>query len=783
MLSVKARSCANVNAVSRSGVPSISMDACRFFGLGVSYIAIMMCAPLVVSEAAAQSNQGAPIPPVVVESPAARRAAPTRPQAARTSGPRRAANRARRAPPVVAERSPPVVRSQDARSGTIGYFTGTTSTATKTDTPILNTPQSVSVLTKDFIRDQAFTSIGEAVRYVPGVIPHQGEGNRDDVVIRGQRSNADFFRDGIRDDVQYYRDFYNVQRLEVIKGPDALIFGRGGGGGIINRVTKEADGVPIREVTVGGNTYPGGRVAIDVGQAVAPDLAVRFNAFYENTESYRDFFNLERYGFNPTLTYAPNDQTRIKVSYEYLHDNRVTDRGIPSQLRPGGLLPQYPFPTDPSTYFGNPNLNYALADVHIATGVIEHDFDNGLKVKNTSLFANYDKFYQNIYPGGPFNVAGTTFSLTAYNNENDRQNLFNQTDFTYKFDTGLLRHTLLFGGEVGHQSGLSFRQEGFFNNGNSSTLANVPVASSVNFTPVTFRNTTGANNTYKLDLGAVYVQDQIDITRYVQLIGGVRFDRFDLESRDRRTAIVLSRTDDLVSPRAGIVIKPVENVSFYGSYAVSYLPSAGDQFSTLSPGTLIAEPEKFVNKEVGVKWEIYPRLRFDAAVYDLERTNQRLPDPNRAGFFILSGETRTRGFETSITGYITDLWQVQGGYAYTDARIVGATSSTIIPGNRVGLVPYNTFSLWNRYQFTPGFGAGVGVINYSNFFASSDDTVKLPSFTRVDGALFFNINQMWRAQVNVENIFNTRYIATADGNNNITPGSPRVVRVSATARF
>ena len=752
--------------------------------LSVSYLAIAVVAPWNVTSAQAQTAHPGTsnLPPVVIEQPAVQRQR-ARPQASRGTSTRRTANRARRAPPVQAERSPPVVNSQDARSGTVGYYTGTTSTATKTNTPILNTPQAVSVLTKEFIRDQAFTSIGEAVRYVPGVIPHQGEGNRDDVVIRGQRSNADFFVNGIRDDVQYYRDFYNIQRLEVVKGPDALIFGRGGGGGIINRVTKEADGIQIREATVSANTYGGARTAIDVGQAVAPDLAVRFNAFYENTDSYRDYFNLERYGFNPTVTYAPNDQTRIKLSYEYAHDNRVTDRGIPSQLRPGGLLPQYPFPTDPSTYFGNPNLNHARSDVHIATGVVEHDFENGLKVKNTSLLANYDRLYQNVYPGGPVNVAGTAYSLTAYNNETDRQNLFNQTDFNYKFDTGFVRHTLLFGAEVGHQSGLSFRQEGFFNNGNSSTLANVPTANPVNFTPVTFRNTTGANNTYKLDLGAVYLQDQIEITRYLQLIGGVRFDRFDLESRDRRTSVVQSRTDNLVSPRAGIVLKPVDNVSFYGSYSVSYLPSAGDQFSTLAPGTVIAEPEKFENKEVGVKWEILPRLRIDAAVYELERTNQRLPDPNRAGFFILSGSTLTRGFEASVTGYITDLWQVTGGYAYTDARITGATSATIRPGNRVGLVPYNTFSLWNRYQFTPGFGAGVGVINYSNFYASSDDTVLLPSFTRVDGALFFNINKMWRAQVNVENIFNTRYIATADGNNNITPGSPRVVRVSATANF
>ncbi|HEY6041218.1 MAG TPA: TonB-dependent receptor plug domain-containing protein, partial [Anaerolineae bacterium] len=313
---------------------------------------------------------------------------------------------------------------------------------------MINVPQSVTVLTKDFIKDQSFTSIGEATRYVPGVIYHQGESHRDDLVIRGQRSNADFYTNGIRDDVQYFRDFYNLQRLEVLKGPNAMIFGRGGGGGVINRVLKEADGTTVREVTVGGNSYPGARVTTDIGQAVNENWAARFNAMYENTDSYRDFVNLERWAVNPTVTFAPNDTTTVKLSYEHLHDRRTVDRGIPSQILPGGALPRPPYNTSASTFFGNPNLNYALADVDIGTAIIEHDFENGFTVRNATQAANYDKFYQNIYPGGganagAVNVAGTSSNLSAYNNETDRTNLFNQTDLTYKFDAGQTRHTVL----------------------------------------------------------------------------------------------------------------------------------------------------------------------------------------------------------------------------------------------------------------------------------------------------------------------------------------------------
>ncbi|HEV7877616.1 TonB-dependent siderophore receptor [Bradyrhizobium sp.] len=766
------------------------LAACSRATLSVStsIVAFGVAAALGVTPTAAQDAKPrvSSLPPVYVgapDAPRVRRARQHRPVSAR-----RAARTTRPAvqQQVQAPRQPSV-NPQDARTGQTGYVTGSTSSATKTNTALLNIPASVSVLTKEFIKDQAFTSIGEAVRYVPGVIYHQGESNRDDLVIRGQRSNADFYTNGIRDDVQYFRDFYNLQRLEVLKGPNALIFGRGGGGGVVNRVLKEADGTTIREVTVGRNSYPGGRVTTDVGQAVNENWAFRLNAMYENTQSYRDFVNLERWAINPTATFAPNDTTVVKLSYEHLHDRRVTDRGIPSQILPGGVSPRMPYNTSPSTFFGNPDLNYALADVDIANAVVEHDFENGLTIRNASQFARYDKFYQNIFPGGgadagAVNVAGTSSNLTAYNNETDRQNLFNQTDLTYRFGTGPIRHTVVFGGEVGRQNGLNFRQDGFFNN--LTNTITVDPRNPVSLVPVSFRNiATGANNTYKLDLGAVYVQDQIEITRYLQLIGGVRFDHFGLESRDRRTGISLGRDDNLVSPRAGVVLKPMENLAVYTSYSVSYLPSAGDQFSALSPGLVLAEPEKFANKEVGLKYDIFPRLQFAAAVYELNRTNQRLPDPNNAGFFILSGATRTRGFEASLTGYVTDAWQITGGYAYTDARIVGSTSPTIVAGNRVGLVPFNTFALWNRYQFNPAWGAGVGVIHYTNFFASSDDTVILPEFTRVDAAVYYRFNAMWRAQLNIENVFDRRYIATADGNNNITPGSPRVFRLSATANF
>jgi catecholate siderophore receptor len=188
-----------------------------------------------------------------------------------------------------------------------------------------------------------------------------------------------------------------------------------------------------------------------------------------------------------------------------------------------------------------------------------------------------------------------------------------------------------------------------------------------------------------------------------------------------------------------------------------------------------------------LKWDINPRLQFTTAVYDLGRTNQRLPDPNNPGFFFLSGSTKARGLEVALAGYLSESWQVLGGYAYTDAHIVGATSATILPGNRVGLVPYNTFTLWNKYQFTDWFAAGAGIIHQADSFAASDDTVRLPGFTRVDAGIYGThvlwTKQILRWQITMENVFGVRYYSMADGNNNITPGSPRAVRGSVTISF
>ncbi|HEX3531418.1 MAG TPA: TonB-dependent receptor, partial [Thermoanaerobaculia bacterium] len=466
-----------------------------------------------------------------------------------------------RATPPDADADPPQLEVNESITveAPTGYQTPATSSATKTLTPLRDVPQSVTVVTRELMQDQLMSSMGDVVRYVPGISLHQGENNRDQVVIRGNSSSADFFVDGMRDDVQYYRDLYNLDRVEALKGPNAMIFGRGGGGGVINQVTKEALFGPLREVSLQGGSYDNKRVTADVDQPLSDKVALRVNGLYEDSGSFRGV-GLQRSGVAPALTLAPDEATKITLGYERLRDTRGADRGITSfQGRPADV------PID--TFYGDPAQSHVRALVNLASATIEHRF-GGLLFHNRTTFGDYDRGYQNFVPGA-VTADKSQVALTAYNNATQRQNLFNQTDLTYGLDAGSVHHTLLLGSEFGRQLTDNFRNTGYFNNSTTSLL--VPYGDPTISTPVTFRQSaTDADNHLTTNVGAIYAQDQIELSSHLQLVAGLRYDRFDLQYRDNRTGNRLGRVDDLISPRAGIIAKPLAELSLYGNYSVSY---------------------------------------------------------------------------------------------------------------------------------------------------------------------------------------------------------------------
>lgn len=666
--------------------------------------------------------------------------------------------------------SPLVVIGERSR----GYVTSRTMSATKTDLPLRDAPQALTVIPARLMADQAMQGMTEVLRYVPGVTMGQGEGHRDAPTIRGNSSTADFFVDGLRDDAQYLRDLYNVERVEALKGANAMIFGRGGGGGVVNRVAREAQWTPTRSLTLEGGSFDHQRGTLDVGQGFGPTVAARLNAVYDDSESFRSGFELQRWGVNPTVAVALGARTIARAGWERFVDERTVDRGIPSfQGRPSDA--------DRTTFFGNPGVSRSELDLHSVSAGVEH-LRSAVTIRSRIRFTDYDKFYRNSFAGGAVTATGTQVALSAYSNRSDRVNLFGVTDVVVKAATGAVDHTVLAGVEAGRQRSDNYRETGYYD-GNAASLL-VAFDQPTVATPIEFRQSaTDADAEATATVAGVYVQDQLGFgfagTR-VQLTLGARLDRFGLDFTNRRAAQSLERSDDLLSPRAALVLKPTAMASLYGAYSVSYLPSSGDQFSSLTPTSATLDPERFTSREVGAKWDALQDLSLTAAAYQLDRTNTSAPDPADPSRVLQTGEQRTRGVELGVSGSVTEAWQVAGGVTWQEAEVISRTSAAPA-GARVPLVPSRTASLWNRVQIVPQLGVGLGVLHQADMFAAIDNTVTLPGFTRVDGALFVRLGEGLGLQLNVENLFDESYFATSHGNNNIMPGAARTVRVSLSA--
>lgn len=648
---------------------------------------------------------------------------------------------------------------------------------TKTDTPLRDVPQAITVIDKDVIAEQSMEGISEIVRYVPGVGIAQGEGNRDTPVFRGNSSTSDFFVNGIRDDVQYFRDLYNVERVEILKGPNAMMFGRGGVGGVLNRVTRQADWTPAYELNLQAGSWDERRVTADLGQDFSESIAARITGVYEDSDSYRDGVFLERSGVNPTMSFILSPATLLTAGYEYFQDERTADRGIPS-------FAGRPIATDESTFFGNPDLSLSDAEVNTFTSGLEHRVNDRITFRSRISWADYDKIYQNIYPGA-VDSEGLNVSIRAYNNATERENRFGQADLILREKTGRFDHTILVGVEIGRQITDNFRNTGYFTTlGENVTSVDVPVSNPTIDLPVTFRQSaTDADNHGVADTVSLYIQDQIVVSPRLQLIGGIRYDSFRVDFLNERTGQTLESDDGMVSPRLGLVFKPSEPVSLYASYSLSYMPRAGEQLSSLNLANSTLDPEEFTNYEVGAKWQAFETLEISAALYRLDRGNVAVADPVNPGTSFLVDGQRTEGLELSATGSMSRSWSILAAYAWQQGEILESLSSSAPEGAGLAQLPEHSFSLWNRYDFSNIWAVGLGVIYRDEIFTSTDNAVTLPSFTRVDAAVFYEFSPRLGFQLNIENLLDTEYYASAHNNVNITPGSPLALSLGVTTHF
>lgn len=669
-------------------------------------------------------------------------------------------------------------------------YVAISSAGLKTDTPLIDTPQTVSVVTREQLDDQALQDIGDILRYTPGASIGQGEGNRDQITIRGQNTTADFFVDGIRDDVQYFRPLYNIERVEIHKGPNAMIFGRGGGGGIVNRVTKSpiADS-QFGEATASVDSFGAYYLAGDLNLTIGDTAAFRLNGLYEEFNNHRDSYDGRRFAINPTFGAELDDDNRILLSYEYVDDNRAVDRGNPAELRALGDECSFADPCGPltgyrDTLFGQPGTNRTTLQAHIVKLRVEHDFSDELSFSATTQYGNYDKLYRNVYPVDArsndirLTPVANSVTLDGYVDTTDRENFITQGNLLWTGETGALGHSLLLGYEIGQQKSANARRDIFFASSNDDQVV-VPLTDPIAvpaFTFPAFSRSTMSD----LKFLSLYVQDQISIGDHFEIIGGVRFDRFDLDVNDIQKNLLLHRTDEKFSPRFGAIYKPQENISIYASYAKSFLPRSGDQFLTLSPSNANLAPETFENYEIGVKWDLTSGLSLTTALFRLDRDDQSILLDNQ-GNSTLSG-SRTEGVELQLVGKLTDRMQINAGYSYLDGQQRNASS---VGGQDLRLfqVPEHMISLWTKYDFTEQFAGGIGVTHQSSQFATNDNTVRIPAFTRVDAALYYDVSEKVQVQLNVENLFDETYYPSVHNNDNISTGEPLNARLTVKFGF
>ena len=661
----------------------------------------------------------------------------------------------------------------------------------RSPTPIIDVPQSLSILSSEQIALQGLTSVSDIINYTPGVNTSQGEGHRDAVVFRGVRSTADFYVDGTRDDVQYFRPLYNLEQVEILRGPNALMFGRGGTGGILNRVTKKGVvGEQFTDYTIGAGTFGDLGFAIDSNLAINDRTAFRINAAYESLENHRDSFDGDRFGVNPTARFQLSPSTILDVSYEYIDHERFIDRGIVSgdDGRPVEAFEDI--------IFADPDLSTTELDAHVIRAAVQHKFSDNLKGNFSAFYGDYDKLYQNIFPSD-FDQTTNVVELDGYVDTTERENFVLSANFIGEFGTGGINHTVVTGVEYIDTSSDQDRfnaqfdtsmddMETFVVNRPIALNGGVGVNAAGDITTISFSQLND-DTEVDIDVISLFLQDEIEIMRNLDLVLGLRYDEFEIDvfnvealiDGEPDDVINRSRTDQQVSPRAGLIYKPRENISIYASYSESFLPRSGEQFADINGDDNVLDPNESTNLEAGAKWDPNPSLSFTASVFEIENSSPQVADADPDTLDIIDEEIT--GLEVQLQGQINDAWFLTAGYSYLTGDDVDEF------GNDTGLrpreLPKNTFSVWNSFQATSQFGIGIGLTYQDESFADNGNTVTLPSFTRLDLSAHFDVNEKLRVQLNIENFTDQLYFPNAHTTNNITVGESINARLSVTGRF
>lgn len=649
-------------------------------------------------------------------------------------------------------------------------YVAKSSNAAKIDAPLRDIPQTIDVVSAGVLRDQRALSIQDALKNVPGVGFSTGDGQRDQVSIRGFSAIADQFVDGFRDDALYFRDLSNVDRIEVIKGPAAVLYGRGSSGGLINRITRKP-GVDVSSATLTLGTFETKRAEADIGRS-SEFLSWRTTGALERSKSYRAGQFLHREAFAPSLSLRPDANTELLLQADYLRDKRLTDFGVPA-------FKGRPVVVDRSTYYGAANAreaDYNRSRVLSQTATLTHRFSDAFSFRNGLRHYSYDLDRRNTLPGS-VNEVTRRVSLNRSTLHRDEDGWSNQAELTHKTSLLGMRHTLLYGVEIAHQTK---DVTTFTRNSIASVDLFQPVLPIV---PVVLAGAPSADNRGIFTNTAIYVQDLADVGHGFKLLAGARRDWFKQRTQQRIATLPnVSRKDSEWSPRAGLVFQPDNAQSYYASWSRSFQPS-GEAFSIAANNADIA-PEKTTNREIGAKYTLLGgNLNFTASMFELKRTGIKAASPAAPTVLIPIGTQRTRGLELTTTVDLPSGWRAIGGYAYLDGRItssIAVDAGQRIEGKRPTITPTHSANLFVTRSFGERFGVGAGANYVGKRYANPGNTVELPSYITADAMAWTQLGKV-RLQANLTNIFDREYIVSAHGTspNLNMPGAPRAVLLSA----
>jgi catecholate siderophore receptor len=660
------------------------------------------------------------------------------------------------------------------------------SVGAKVPTALRDIPQTVTVINKALLESQGVTSFENALRNAPGITIGGAEGGQigNNINLRGFTAQNDIYLDGFRDRNQYYRDTFDLEAIEVLYGPSAMLFGRGSTGGVINQVSKKATLTPSAEVTTTIGTNDRYRTTVDVNHPLSDTAAVRINAFGQDLGSTRDVMKSKDYGIAPEVRFGIGTPTEVTLSALIQHNNDMPDYGVPP-------LNGHPAPVPKNTFYGL-TTDRTIQDVQTVSGRIEHRFSDDLTLRNETQFSHSTTDAQETAPQkvltGPLatspalsNGNYTTLPLSqlyvqlqSHDRVIENHSIYNDTTLDYKFTTGPIKHDFIVGVELGRDT---------YSN-QASTRNNLPIVSLIDpaylSSPAGVTTTVGNYAQSSANEIAGYFNDTASIGEHWKVVGGLRWDRFQAEIANTISAPAFaSQTNDFTSVRAGIIYQPADWQSYYVSYGTSFDPSL--EALTVTNYTQNLTPETTDSYEVGGKWDLLGgNLSVTSALFSEEMHNARTAVSSTE--YVLDGDVRVNGFQAGAAGHLTDKWQVFGGYTYMDARIVKALDGT--QGNVPANTPRNTLTFWSTYALTPHWEIGGGPTYMSARYAATNNLVEVGGYTRWDATAAYH-EKKWDVRLNVLNLTNKSYydaLIQSDGGRSV-PAVGRTFLATADYRF